>query len=229
MDRETARQEIRSSWRTLIEEITSKAKRSENGEPTFVCPLCGNGKGKSGTGIRLNPKSKDILHCFGCDFNGDVIELYEQKNNVKYNKALHELADKLGITIDKYKLNISQEAGRSDNDKGGEDTEPTPQEETSPTIPKDFTEYYKTVWEKLTEPDALEYLQKRGISIETAQAYKLGYDESWRSPTALEAGKNPEPTPRLIIPTSIHHYVARDVRDGLTDYQQNFKNNHNNY
>lgn len=222
MDRESARQEIKANTEQLLDEMTGRAKKSVNNAVSFVCPKCSHGK--NGDGLAINPKSKShTLHCFSCGWNGDVIQLYEDINNTNYNKALHELADKLGITIDKYKLNISQEAGRSDNDKGGEDTEPTPQEETSPTIPKDFTEYYKTVWEKLTEPDALEYLQKRGISIETAQAYKLGYDESWRSPTALEAGKNPEPTPRLIIPTSIHHYVARDVRDGLTDYQQNFK------
>ena len=56
---------------------------------------------------------------------------------------------------------------------------------------------------------AVKYLNSRGISLRTAQKANLGYADKWRSQTALANGKNPAPSPRIIIPTSRTSYVAR--------------------
>lgn len=82
-----------------------------------------------------------------------------------------------------------------------------------------FSGYYILSMQRLKDsPEARAYLQRRGISMETAARYALGYDPAWISPTVtdkLEAEGNswrPAGTPRLIIPSGNTHYVARDIR-----------------
>lgn len=76
MNREYAKQEIRRRWREIMPGITDQAPGKMNGEKSWVCPLCGSGSGPHGTGITRNPKSRDgnSLHCFGCDYSGDMKE-----------------------------------------------------------------------------------------------------------------------------------------------------------
>lgn len=58
----------------------------------------------------------------------------------------------------------------------------------------------------------------RGLTLETLNRFKLGYVESWTHPKAPQA----PPSPRLIIPTSKHSYLARDTRDNLTPEQAQY-------
>ena len=220
MDRETARQTIKASWRDILAKNTSPAKTKVSGELTYICPLCGHGH--NGEGIMKNPKSIDGngLKCFDCGFSGDVIDLFMQLWGEDYNTVLSLLADELGITIDKYQPATTNEAPKSPNKAvsatGGEFTthsekipQKPPQEATEAN--SDFSAYYESCRKRLNAPAAVEYLKNRGISIETAAAYWLGFDPEWKSPTAIKNGKNPPATPRLIIPTSKSHYVARTI------------------
>ena len=95
MTREDARQEIRSEWRRIIPTMTGEAKQKVNGKPSYICPLCGHGT--HGDGLCSNPRSTDGngLHCFGCGFSGDIIDLYQQTTGADYNTALSLLADEL--------------------------------------------------------------------------------------------------------------------------------------
>lgn len=58
----------------------------------------------------------------------------------------------------------------------------------------------------------------RGLTLETLNRFKLGYVESWKHPKA----QNAPASPRLIIPTSKHSYLARDTRAELTDEQKKY-------
>ena len=99
MTREDARQEIRSEWRRIIPGITGEAKQKVNGEASYICPICGHGT--HGDGLCRNPRSADGngLHCFGCGFSGDIIDLYQTTTGADYNTALSLLADELRISI----------------------------------------------------------------------------------------------------------------------------------
>lgn len=226
MNREDAKQEIKSSWQSILQQMTGKAKRKVNGAPTYICPLCQNGTGSTGDGIALNPKGRDgnSLHCFKCGFSGDIIDLYREQTGTDYNTALPLLADMIGVTIDAY----SPDAGRqrepqrpepttADAKQSAQDVQEVQQESKA-----DYRAYYQECRARLTEPQAVAYLKSRGISIETAAAYYLGFDAEWKSPTACKSGKNPPASPRLIIPTSATHYIARDTRQDLTDRQKPF-------
>ena len=69
----------------------------------------------------------------------------------------------------------------------------------------DLTGYYRECKERLTDPRAASYLQARGISLETAAAYWIGFD-----PQSDPAQSN-HPTPRIILPSSKSHYVGRSI------------------
>ena len=204
MDREQAKNEIRSRWK----ELYSADKKGKG----IICPLCGNGSGKDGDGIRENPKSRmrGGLICFKCGFSGDVFDLIQQEQGLIFPDALKSAADSLGIVLDSYQDQSNTEI----LNQAPEPAIPTQ------SVPTDYTEELRQYQAQLQK--AIPYLQARGIRFETASAYGLGYAPEWRSPTALRSGKNPPTSPRLIIPTCQHHYIARDTRIELTKNQKKF-------
>ena len=231
MDRDTARQEIRGSWKRLF-----PADRKNKG---IICPLCGSGSGKNGTGITENRQKPGQLKCWNCGFQGDVIDLIQQQTGADYNTALNTAAAELGITIDPYRQSAAadfaaveaqeraqtaQKAPQSDFN-GADDKNPGQeakapgngaQSATGASI-ADYTAYYEQCSRNLSDPAAISYLQARGISKETAARFRIGYDSAWISPTVIrnqqEKGSSwtPNPTARVILPVSKNHYVARAI------------------
>lgn len=218
MDREQARQEIRQNWRQLITGITSEARQRVNGEASYICPLCGHGT--NGDGMTRNPRSKDGsgLKCFGCNFSGDIIDLYQQTSGADYNTALSLLAQDMGITIDPYRPNAAADFApaprpteRPQNASAAQTGMNTPapqngaQRATEGAETPDNTAYYRECRERLHDPAAVSYLSARGISTGTAAAYWLGYDPK------ADPAQSGHPTPRIIIPTSSGHYIGRSI------------------
>lgn len=99
--RDEARQEIRRRWREIIPELARPAKKGVNHEQSYVCPMCGHGKG--GDGLTFDPKSAggETLKCFGCGFSGDIIALYMEARGVDYNEALKGCGAIIGVQIDR--------------------------------------------------------------------------------------------------------------------------------
>ena len=233
MDRESARQEIRRNWRYFY-------PKDKSGKG-IICPLCNNGSGSDGDGVVENPKAKErgSLICFKCGFRGDILDLLQKNTGADYDTALSMAADQLGIAIDPYRPagsfgwgdevqktpQSATERPQSVETSAGDNltaaASETQQRATQGVI--DHTAYYRECRARLNDPAAVSYLQARGISPETAAAYWVGFDPVWSSPTARSKGKNPPKSPRLIIPTSKEHYIARDIRQQLTDKQDKYK------
>lgn len=217
MDKNTARQTIRANWRQIIPRLTGPAKDKANGKQSWICPICGHGT--HGDGLTFDPKSPDgnSLHCFGCSFYGDIIDLYMKLTGTSYPEALSILAQEIGITIDgqapsgpqkplhaqtaeepagqqKSRTQATAAATEGQGVPGGEDEQHEP----------DCTAFFEEANRHLTETD-----YHRGISLETLNRYKVGFVANWRHPKAPPAVP---PSPRLIIPTSPHSYLARDTR-----------------
>ena len=222
MTREEARLKIRSEWRTILSADLQRAERSVNHEASYICPLCGHGanlKGKNGDGLTYNPRGKDgALKCFGCGFSGDILDLYQQWQGWDYNTALKALADEIGITIDPYQPISAQ--GRTDDTRSAEGTNTLPDEEqpqngpTEATGGPNYTKYYKNCRERLTDPTAAAYLSRRGISLDTAKAYWIGFDPTAspaKAPGATGNEARPYSTPRIIIPCTERFYIGRSV------------------
>ena len=181
-------------------------------EPTFlpaarhkgyVCPVCGNGKGRDGDGIMRKPGS-DFYHCFKCGFHDDVFGLIGEYYSLPdFKQQLEKAAEIYGVK------------------KGGEITPPkTPKPAYKPEkeeLPEDQTAKFKE-WNRAMnegENPGLAYMQARGLSLETINRFGIGYASSWKHPKTKNLPKVPS-SPRVIIPTSPYSYLARDIRNPET-------------
>ena len=202
MNLRDAKIELQTKEPTFLK--TARAK--VNGKTTYICPSCGNGGGKDGTGIVINEKSEaELPHykCFNCGLNADVIELWKLDRNIFDNaEAFNGVYSYYGIHVDR------------DQRKGSSATR-SPQQ-AAPQPPADFTAYYARCTENLkTSTQAQAYLTARGISLETAIKYGLGYDDN-ADPANAPAGIGEirHPTPRIIVPYDSGHYMGRDTTQG---------------
>ena len=186
MNREQAAAEIKARYTEYLQ--PAKVKN------TYICPLCGNGTGSTGDGMRIDPHGNGKqLKCFKCGFYGDIVDLYQQEHNCTAGDAFTALRDRFNITIDSEATRTPTEPRKVEQYISTTTTGNTP--ETATERP-DFTDYLNECYTHRNDPAAVKYLSFRGISQETATAYKLGYD------------------PRkglLIIPASRHFYAARYI------------------
>lgn len=199
MDRETARQEIRQ--RVSCKKYLEKSKHGN-----YICPFCGSGTGEHKTGA-LKLRNSNLWQCYSCKKYGDVIDLYTAQTGATYNTALEELAAEAGITIDRTP-EFKHIAARQSNEqkKDREIAHPTQKEAQRGAEGKtDYTEYYRACSKRIYDAAARDYLAERRISVATAEAYNIGFD-----PQADPARSN-HPCPRIIIPTSPEHYIARSI------------------
>lgn len=181
----------------------------------YVCPLCGSGSGETGTGMT----SKDGIHftCWSCGDvqNNDIIDIIGLEHGIsgekeKFDKAYELYQINPEISISDWQSRTEQRQVQQDSVKNED--------------PKDYRDYYKKAHVALKNSDeALTYLTHRGLSMETIEKFMIGYDPNWRSPKALEEGKNPPESKRIIIASSKSSYTARDIRPELTESQSKYK------
>lgn len=191
MNREQAKAEIKARYAEYLQ----PAKKKVNGKETYICPFCRHGKG--GDGLQVVPAEKGgdgtQLHCFNCHFHGDIVDIYQQQNNCSTGEAFAALYDYFNITIDAEATRTPTEPRKVEQGINTTTAENPP--ETATERP-DFAAYLNECYTHRNDPAAVKYLSFRGISQETATAYKLGYDTR---------------TGFLIVPTSRYYYVARNT------------------
>ena len=215
MNREEARQYI-------IDRSTDylRPDRSKKG---YICPICGSGSGNKGTGIT----TKDKVHftCWaGCFTNSDIIDIIGQENGLTdYNDKLQKAADVFNITIER---GYSRMDAREDfapateyqkQDKIEQNTQQSLHNNTYTTTQTEAEPDYTSFFLQANK-DIEKTSYHRGLTLETLNRFKLGYVEKWKHPKAPQAPASP----RLIIPTSKHSYLARDTRAELTEEQQKY-------
>lgn len=158
------------------------------------------------------------VHCFSasCNADYDIFDLYAIKHNLTPNskEVFDGVYNWLGISIDKPKSDNSflQEKNT---------TVSSVHDELSKNR-TDYREFFIGAQKNISDPDCVKYLEKRGISKETAMKYGLGYVSDWQSPKGLLKNKNLPKTPRVIVPTSDYSYATRDIMDELTDKQKKY-------
>lgn len=218
MDRDRAREQLKGYLRSYVESITEKSK----GANMYVCPLCGSGSGSHATGA-FSVKDGTSWKCFSCDKGGDIFDLIGEVENITdYNEQLKRAGELYGITIDRYSSAQEDFRQYQNQDKTEQythtdihtdiytythtHTEEKPAEDN-------YRDFFLQAYSHISETD---YPQRRGLSKEIIDRFKLGYVAEWRHPKAPKAPA----TPRLIIPTSLNSYLARDTRDQIPAEQQ---------
>lgn len=213
MNREQAREYIKQNI-----PCTDFLERSKNN--MFCCPYpdCNSGHGANGTGAVKYYPNTNTWTCHACGRGHDVIDAFMQLNACDHNTALSSLAARAGITIDNTPTATRTPdkrptgAENAIKDKSSALSEKNAQSQNISLA--DYTEYYKACAERITEPAAVAYLEARGIKPYTAASCGIGYDpaaDPASAPGAMGDEYKPHPAPRLIIPCSKSHYVARSI------------------
>lgn len=153
----------------------------------YVCPFCGNGEGEDGTGADFNPCDDGYKgYCHRCSRYFDVFDLIGQRFSFT-------LPAQFNLAMNKAK-EIFGDA-------------PKILPPTRPIKPRekpveDFTKLIQMSWQNLGKLFA-ENKTWRGLTRETMDRFGCGYLDDW-----IRTG-----TDRVIIPTSMNHYLARYPRD----------------
>ncbi len=103
---------------------------------------------------------KGIFHCFGCGVGGDIFGFMMRYNNLTFAEAVRELARRAGLKIENGSLTARRRPRRDVLFKLN-------------LFASRF--YYSMLFESPEGRVAREYLRKRGIPLETAKEFKLGY------------------------------------------------------
>lgn len=215
MERQDAREQLKGYLRNYVESVTQKSK----GANLYVCPLCGSGTGKSGTGA-FSIKNGTSWKCFSCNAGGDIFDLYGAINGTTdHNEQLRGLSEMYGIQVASYRSTAQEDfspeyQNHAKNEQYTHNSIHTSvYTQADPPQQTDYTDFFLQAHKAVEQTD---YWKRRGLSKETVDRFKLGYVAEWRHPKAPKAPASP----RLIIPTSPYSYLARDTRETIPEEQR---------
>lgn len=206
MERQYARELIKSYLTNYVESVT---KRSRKGE--YICPLphCKSGNGPKQTGAFNIYKDGTSWKCFVCGAGGDIFDLYGAINNIEdHNEQLKGLAEMYNITID-------------NNPEYHKQAKTEPRKEVVVVAPEaeaedDYTNFFLQAHNDIDETD---YWKQRGLSKELVDRFNLGYIAKWKHPKAPAGVPH---SPRLIVPTAKGSYLARDTRADIPETEKQY-------
>lgn len=212
MERQDAREQLKGYLRNYVESVTQKSK----GANLYVCPLCGSGTGKSGTGA-FSIKNGTSWKCFSCNAGGDIFDLYGAINGTAdHNEQLRGLSELYGVQVASYRSTAQEDFSPEYQNHAKTEQYTHNSIHTSvytQTETEDYTDFFLQAHKAIEQTD---YWKKRGLSKETVDRFKLGYVAEWRHPKAPKAPTSP----RLIIPTGKGSYLARDTREEVPAEQK---------
>lgn len=197
----------------ILEAMTERDKSGRG----YICPVCGSGSGKNGTGLLPVKGKPGYYHCFaaGCDFeHGDILELIAK--TYRLTETAQQI-EKAGELIHRDFSNKNQwynekktytDSGKDvknmvQNDDKNADDKNTGLNQDNLKEQQEIRAFMEAAAAALPESTAaLQYLEGRGISQSTAEHYKIGYVSHYGD------GMN---TAAVIIPTGPLSYTARSI------------------
>lgn len=157
------------------EVVFNRARTDVQGKPTYICPICGNGSGESGTGL----VSQDGKHwkCFKCGFYGDVIDYIGKTTNTDNYAEMFELARGMyGIEIPGERLETEKPQRKPVLSSGEVSKSNGLTKEEAKREGTDYREYVEA-----HKGGDTSYLQARGLSPEIIEKHGYGYDPDKRA------------------------------------------------
>ncbi len=170
-----------------VQEITELSRNGSRNQ--YICPLCNSGTGSHRSGAFTVYPDTNSYHCFACDANGDIFNLYGEVNHISDFKAIvNELKEK-------YNTSSSQPIRQKKQ----------PIKLTEQREEKDYTKFFAVAEQHLQETD---YLTKRGLSIDTQRKFRCGYTPNFMY-------KSNQTTPAIIIPTANTSFMWRSTTENI--------------
>ena len=210
MNREQARNEINSRPYLVLNQLTkSKGKQ-------YICPICNSGTNRglnSDGALTFYPDTNRFL-CFACneregfgkpgqDVLGALRLLWNCTENEVFKRAGIEINAETLISPTNKPVDGRNNSKAINYPLNENNAQRAAQSLTDDIL--NLTSYYRECKERLKDPKAASYLQARGISLETAAAYWIGFDPH------SDPAQSSHPTPRIILPSTERHYVGRSI------------------
>ena len=159
----------------------------------YICPVCKSGEGPNGTAaFSINPNDPTRAKCFSCNTSGDIVD---------WLAVIHQITKEEAKTLAEQMAGLPSSKGANSATPTNYTTrkQNTPQngpqdaqrisESVSPTaiahkpIKKNFTEGRKKAAAFIAEaaqhieaPEAVEYIQSRGFTVDQMKEYGIGYN-----------------------------------------------------
>jgi DNA primase len=153
--------------RADVVEIVGRYVQLKKGGANFsgLCPF----HGEKSPSFTVSP-SKQFYHCFGCGKNGNAIGFLMEHAGMSFVEAVKDLASQYG-------MEVPQDRPPADQARAAE------QQRRRATLTEVLERAAAAYRKQLREaPQAVAYLQGRGLSGEVARQYGLGYaTEGWRA------------------------------------------------
>ena len=185
-----------SDSKSIIDKIINNISPTDfleksKGNSLLICPKCGSGTGPHKTGALKYYEDTKKVYCHKCGYKGDLIQVYQDKTGADFKGAVKALSASCGC-----------------------DDTPAPVNQLKAPAEKcaDYTRYYKAAQRNITHPDAVRYLESRGISTNTARKAGLGFDpkaDPANAPGVMTGENKKHPVPRIIAPCTKSFYIAR--------------------
>ena len=133
-------------------------------------------------------ETKQIFKCFACGAGGDVLKFVQMRENLTFPQTIERLAERAGIKL------VSTRPSKGRTQQPVEDVDPNRLAKVNAWAAKYFQD-------NLYDPDAgagaRRYIADRGISPETAKAWRLGL--AIDSPDALAGAASRKSIPRMLL------------------------------
>ena len=164
---------------SLLNEIKKHGKElaeyylDHSRDGNFICPICGNGSGESGTGIFFNDGNA-FCHNHGYI---DIISAIQEKYQINFPMAVKNCADALGLPVeyDSEDYRPQKKSRQESVSPIHPIVKPKPNEEKPQ---QDLTDYYSKCHQNISDSKAQAYLKKRGLDDKDLIDYfNLGYDK----------------------------------------------------
>lgn len=198
--------------------------RPADGRNRYACPNCASGHRQGGTAaFHIDDTDPNHAKCFSCGWRGDVFDLAGLLNSTE-DKAeqLNIVAECVGVEGWRGRGDTWRDFEDRPIDRGealsfdgtatvttapqakptAETAEPAPAQDT-----EDFTEgrawhrdYIRRMQANIEAPEAVAYLSSRGVDLETARAWGLGYDPQHYNGYRDKAGNWRNTCGRIVIP-----------------------------
>lgn len=126
---------------------------------TGLCPFHPDKKSPS---FSVSP-DKGLFYCFGCGAGGDVFSFLRRIENISFMEAAEKLAKRYGIEIPRRPLTEKEIAEKEDRER------------LAQLLEESCAFYHRLLTKDEMGEEGRRYLKKRGIDIESAKTFMLGW------------------------------------------------------
>lgn len=157
--------------RFLYDELTPCKKERKK----YLCPLCGSGTSPGGDGalsIKTCDDGRIRFMCFSCNKSGDIIDLYEMRDNLNRDAATRAVIAKYGHAVADPSAHMPTTVVNKQ-----------PQETPDAVHQRHIRQLVANCHSAISGSMGYEYLLHRGITEESIARFRLGYDAATRRVT----------------------------------------------